>query len=78
MNNIDPKILQGSTHEKPDHRYVIFYQEANKLMEEREEIKREIGEIGIQESLIKSNNFKANCEQRFFSLFIFKEGFIGK
>ena len=31
--------------EKYDHRYVVFYQEANRIMEENEEVRREIDEI---------------------------------
>ena len=32
-------------HKKADHRYVVYYQEASKLMEEKEEVKKEIEEI---------------------------------
>ena len=45
INNIDPNDIISPKYEKPDHKNVGFYQEANKLMEEDETVAKEIGEI---------------------------------
>ena len=45
INNIDPNDVTPPKYEKPDHKNVGFYQEANKLMEEDETVAKEISEI---------------------------------
>ncbi len=45
INNIDPNNSTLPKYEKPDHKNVGFYQEANKLMEKDETVAKEIGEI---------------------------------
>jgi len=45
VNNLDSKDIPKSEYDKPDHKTVGFYQMASKLMEENEDVSRQIGEI---------------------------------
>lgn len=45
VNNLDSKDISKSDYDKPDHKTVGFYQMASKLMEEDEDVSRQIGEI---------------------------------
>ena len=45
VKNLDPKDVPKSGHDKPDHQTVGFYQVASKLMDEDEEVSKQIGEM---------------------------------
>ncbi|RLF37307.1 MAG: arginine--tRNA ligase [Thermoplasmata archaeon] len=45
IKNIDPATLTPPSRDKPDHYFVRFYQKAYQLMQEKEEIDREISKI---------------------------------
>jgi arginyl-tRNA synthetase len=45
LNNLDPKDVPKSVSEKSDHKYVGFYQIANKIMEENQEVSEQISDI---------------------------------
>ncbi|MEM0493284.1 MAG: arginine--tRNA ligase [Candidatus Thermoplasmatota archaeon] len=45
IKHVKPEIIPSADIDKPDHRYVGFYQIANKMMEEDERIQEEINEI---------------------------------
>lgn len=45
VKNLDPKDVPKSGYDKPDHQTVGFYQVASKLMDEDEEVTKQIGEM---------------------------------
>jgi arginyl-tRNA synthetase len=45
VNNLGSKDIPKSDYDKPDHKTVGFYQVTSKLMEENEDVSRQIGEI---------------------------------